>query len=388
MGVTVRQKSKGKGKPWWVFVIHNGNRTSRQVGTKDAAKEVAKQIEVKLHLGEFGFEQEKAAPTFKEYADSWINTTIQATCKESTVSAYRDILRLYVLPVFGNLNVKDITRGKVKDFLLGKINDGYANSTVGHMKNAVSGVLNKALDDEVISANPTYRLGKIANGTVRKEVMDPLTSDELKKLLDTVQAHYSSHYPLFLLLARTGMRIGEALAVKWDDIDFAGRFIDVKRSIVRGSISTPKSGKSRRVDMSLQLTEALRRHSLESKKKALALGLGSTPEYVFTNDQGGMIDKNNWRRRTFKKALGKAGLRRIRIHDLRHTYATLRVFKGDNIADISNQLGHHSVKLTMDVYFHWIPGKKKSEVDGLDDSFLLHPNAPLPHPDTLQKERG
>jgi integrase len=60
-------------------------------------------------------------------------------------------------------------------------------------------------------------------------------------------------------------------------------------------------------------------------------------------------------------------IRAIRIHDLRHTYATLRISKGDNMADVSNQLGHHSVKLTMDVYYHWIPGKKKAEVDELDN---------------------
>ena len=65
--------------------------------------------------------------------------------------------------------------------------------------------------------------------------------------------------------------------------------------------------------------------------------------------------------------LKKAKLRQIRIHDARHTYATLRISKGDNIADVSKQLGHYSVRLTMDVYYHWLPGNKKSEVDALDD---------------------
>lgn len=114
----------------------------------------------------------------------------------------------------------------------------------------------------------------------------------------------------------------------------------------------------------------------------MALGLGDAPEYLFTivkktngddengenekNERVGFIDVNNWRKR-FNKALEKAKLRRIRPHDLRHTYATLRISKGDNIADVSKQLGHHSVKLTMDVYYHWLPGNKKSEVDALDD---------------------
>ena len=69
-------------------------------------------------------------------------------------------------------------------------------------------------------------------------------------MLDSVEAHFREHHPLFLLLARTGMRIGEALALQWDDIDFQGRFIGVKRSVVMGRISTPKSGKVRDADMS------------------------------------------------------------------------------------------------------------------------------------------
>ena len=83
----------------------------------------------------------------------------------------------------------------------------------------------------------------------------------------------------------------------------------------------------------------------------------------------------------------KAELGRIRIHDLRHTYATLRISKGDNIADVSKQLGHHSVKLTLDIYYHWIPGKKKSEVDKLDDPTFLHLSAPYTHPTVAENKK-
>jgi len=383
MGVTVRQKTRGKGKPWWVFISHNGKRTSRMVGDKSAAEAVASKIRAKLQLGDFGFEQErKRDATFREYADSWITTTIPATCKESTLHSYDDILRIHVLPVFGHLKVRDITRGRIKDFLAHKVNEGFANSTVIHMKNALSGILNKAVDDEVVTTNPVLRLGKIAKGKSRSEDIAPLTRDECKALLDKVKTHFARDYPLFVLLARTGMRIGEALGLQWGDIDFNGRFITVERGLARMKIETPKSGKSRRVDMSPQLTDALRVLKLECKKKGLALGLGDAPEYVFNNEKGGFIDVNNWRRRVFNKALEKAGLRKIRIHDLRHTYATLRLSKGDNITDVSNQLGHHSVKLTLDIYNHWLPGKKKSEVDALDDERV---DAPYPHPKEIEE---
>jgi len=385
MGVRVRQKVKGKGNPWWVFITHNGKRTSRKVGDKKAADAVASTIRAKLQLGEFGFDEPKPAPTFKEYADSWIKITVPATCKESTVQDYKIILRLHVLPAFGDLRITDINRGKVKDFLLDKVNSGYAKSTASHMKDVISGVLNKALDDEIIQSNPALQLGKnILKTKDQKKHINALTPEELKQLLETVSEHFPGHYALFLLLARTGMRIGEALALQWEDINFDKRFIEVKRSVYRDKISTPKNGKTRLVDMSLQLAKALKTH-----KKGFKLGLagkkGGNAQFVFTNRNGNIIDKDNWRRRVFTKAVQKAEIKRVRIHDLRHTYATLRISKGDNIADVSNQLGHHSVKLTMDVYYQWFPGKKKSEVDGLDDPSLTLPNAPYAHPEAKKE---
>jgi integrase len=87
--------------------------------------------------------------------------------------------------------------------------------------------------------------------------------------------------------------------------------------------------------------------------QGMILGLGDKPEYVFTNANGGFIVLNNWRKRIFWKALEKAELRRIRIHDIRHTYTSLRINKGDNIADVSKQLGHHSATFTMKIYDKW-----------------------------------
>jgi len=244
MGVRVRQKTKGKGNPWWVFISHNGKRTSRKVGDKKAADAVASTIRAKLQLGEFGFEDPKSVPTFKEYADSWIKTTVPATCKESTVRDYQDILRLHVLSVFSDLKVTNITRGVVKNFLLKKLNRGYATSTVAHFRNCLSGVFNLALDNEIVQANRAQRLGRgFLKAKDHKEDINALTADELSLLLDTANEHFPGHYPLFLLLVRTGLRIGEALALRWGDVDFNGRFIEVKRSVVRGRISTPKNGK-------------------------------------------------------------------------------------------------------------------------------------------------
>ena len=111
MGVRVRQKTKGKGQPWWVFVSHNGQRTSRKVGDKKAAEKVASTIRAKLKFGEFDFEEPKRAATFKEYAKLWLS--LPHDWKESTRENY---LNNYIYPVFGSTPINKIRRKDLKSF--------------------------------------------------------------------------------------------------------------------------------------------------------------------------------------------------------------------------------------------------------------------------------
>ena len=180
-------------------------------------------------------------------------------------------------------------------------------------------------------------------------------------------SHFPAHYPLSLTLARTGMRVGGALAMQWGDIDFHGRFINIQRGFSRGKIETPKSGKSRRVDMSLQLTETLMGLRHQRKIEAVKEGWGKVPEWIFLSQDGTPLDSSHWRSRVFIKALEKAGLRKIRIHDLRHSYASLLIQAGESLAYVRDQLGHHSIKVIVDVYGHLAPEGNKEAVDRLAD---------------------
>jgi integrase len=105
----------------------------------------------------------------------------------------------------------------------------------------------------------------------------------------------------------------------------------MEHSETEDCLTAPKNGGTRRVDMSKALAKTLRRYLTERKKKALKKGWGEPPECLFYNEEGGPIDIDNLRKRVFYKCLEKAGLRRITLHDLRHSYATLRIMKGDNI---------------------------------------------------------
>jgi integrase len=369
MAVKVRERPKGSGI-YWIFIDHQGKRKSKKIGRdKRLAQEAAKKIEAKLVLGDFGLEndEESRIPTFGDYAQSWITVTVPATCKPSTLSDYGGILTNHVLPVFGKKSIKDINRLMVKKFLMQKAEKGLAPSTVSNMKSAISGVFNLAIDDDVIAANPAHRLGKIFRVKNLQEEIDPLTREELASLLQAFRDYYPGHYPLALTIARTGLRLGEAIALKWGDIDFKGRFIIVQRSYSRGKTETPKSGKSRRVDMSKQLTETLIGLRRQRKLDTLKQGWRQMPDWIFINNRGEPLDINNWRKRVFYRALEKAGLRRIRIHDLRHTYASLLIQAGESLPYVRDQLGHHSISVTVDIYGHLAPEGNKEAVDKLDD---------------------
>jgi len=382
MGVKVREKIKGSGE-WWVFINHHGRRKAKKIGKdKKVAEDIAKKIEAGLVLGKVNLGNEgpkKNYPLFMEYAATWIKVIIPATCKPSTLRDYKGILKNHVLPEFGEKPVDEITRLMVKRFLMKKINEGFASSTVTHIKNAISGVLNLALDDEMIFSNPAHSIGKIFKKQQQKLAIRPYTSLELISLLDSVKKHCPEQYPMYLTMARTGIRLGECLGIQWKDIDFRNRFIHIQRGFSKGRVETPKSGQDRKVDMSLQLTDVLKNLLHQRKIDSLNKGWNKVPDWVFI-DKNGKPFHERYPRSIFYKAIEKAGLRKVRVHDLRHTYATLRITKGDNVADVSKQLGHHSVKFTTDIYYHWVPGGNKREVDGLDDFVVMKPSATYTQP--------
>lgn len=381
MGVIVRQKEPGRGKPWWVFIAHNGKRTSRKVGDKQAAEKVASKIRAELKLGEFNLD-EKRIPLFKHCAKGWIETTVPANCKATTAGDYEALLDNHILDEFGDIPVDKITRGMIKRFLQDKFKSGVSASTVKHIKSCISGVFNCVVDDDLIPANPCHRLGKTHRTEQVNNSVNPLSRKELTLLLKAFKKHYRKDYPLALLLARTGMRIGEGLALQWGDVDFNSRFITVQRSITnRGKIETPKNDKSRRVDMSKQLAQTLLDLKHQRKLETVKKGWGQMPEWIFINKDGNPLDKNNWRKRVFEKALEKAKLRKIRVHDMRHTYASLLLEANESLAYIRDQLGHHSIKVTVDIYGHLTPGGNKDAVDRLDDDdFFVLSSAPQVHP--------
>jgi len=365
MGVKLKQKDGA----WWLFINHNGLRKAKKIGSdKRVALDVKKKVEAKLALGDFSLDEQKAVPTFGEYAERWIATVVPALNKSGTLRNYRMTLNKHIMPVFGKMKISEINRFSIKEFLLDKTNQGYSASVVRNLKNIISGILGIAVDEETIETNPSYRLGKLKS-KVEPKAIEPLSREELAHLLDAFKKYYPQDYPMALTLARTGMRFGELLGLKWGDIDFHGSFINIQRSLSKSRIEeTPKSGKSRRVDMSKQLCEVLKDLLKQRKRQTLKAGWRELPEFVFINTQGKPLDDSHWRERTFEKALAKAGMRRIKVHTLRHTYASLLIQNGESLFYVQKQLGHSSISITCDTYGHLSPQGNHDAVNRLDDN--------------------
>ena len=163
-------------------------------------------------------------------------------CKGTTASDYKALLDNHILDEFGDTPVNKITREMIKRFLQCKFKSGVSASTVKLIKSCISEVFNCAVDDVLILSNPCHRLGKIHRTAQINSNVSPLSRKELTLLLKAFKNHYSKHYALALLLARTGTRIGEALALQWGDIDFKSWLITVQRSITnKGKIEIPKN---------------------------------------------------------------------------------------------------------------------------------------------------
>ena len=371
MGVKVRQKIKGRGKPWWVFAAHNGKRWSKMVGDKAAADALASKLREKIKKGEWKLDSdEKEIPTFGNYARDFLDNV---TClKHSTMASYKGILRNH-LNSLHDQPLDEIKRADIKDLITTKQKEGQLSpGTVKNIQRFVSRVFSDALEDELITAHPAEKMGKHITSKEQKNEINPLTREEAKVFLEAVQTHYPRYYPFFLCALRTGMRLGELLALQWGDIDCHGGFIEVRRSFTRGHYTTPKNGKTRRIDMSPQLADTLKELKTERKRETLAKGWREMPELVFVDHSGGMVNGDVLRRRVYHPALEKAGLRHVRIHDLRHSLASMLIQNGENLAYVRDQLGHSSIKITVDIYGHLEPGKNRGAMAKLDDDFSTY----------------
>ena len=391
----------------------NGQRRANFFGKdKRKAKAFADKLEARLKWAEQSGEPivlsqpDQAMPTVKTYLEDWLNTYAKVHCKPSTYRGYKRSVEKQLIPAFGQHQLHTLKREHVKRFVASKAEELVSRAkkpkknkpaeVIPPRKKArwtIQGYLvplkaayNQAIEDGLVALNPASRLGRLFRGSQeRRAHIQPLTREEVATLLREVENRYPVLSPVLLCGVRAGLRMGELIGLQWGVVDFHSGFLEVRRAVVLGEVTSTKNHKIRRVDMSPQLAETLKRLKEVRQLEAMAHG-NAMSEWVFLSPEGNRWDERNLRRGWYR-LLSQAGIRRVRFHDLRHTWVSLLIQTGAHAKYIQEQAGHSSIQVTMDTYGHLFPSGNRGLVSRLDEPGPNAESATQPQPERAAAEQ-
>src|SRR5450755_2530653 len=299
----------------------------------------------------------RTGATFADAAAEWLRYVEQdRRRKPSTVAGYDSIVRSQLLPTFGSVAIESITPSAIEEWL-GSMNQ--AASTRIKSLVLMHGIFQRARKVWSLASNPVADVEKPP--LTRSGDIQVYSPEEVWALVRAAGAELDG--ALYLTAAFTGLRMGELLALRWRDVDFAGSTVRVRASFYNGNLSTPKSGKVRAVPLAPDVATAL----AQLGRRENWVG---DDDLVFAGEGGDHLDASALRRR-YKTALAAASLRRLRFHDLRHTFGTRMIAKAD-IRRVQEWMGHADIQTTMR-YLHFAPRAEDARL--VAEAFAVSPRA-------------
>lgn len=345
---------KKRGDTWYAYWRdQSGRQKAKSIGTRKKDAE-AYLVRVQKEVNENTF-QEIRKISFPEYAEKWFEDYASIQVKPSTLHNQKYLIHGSFIPFFGEVQLASITASDIQNYVSSRMKEGRSPSTVQKGLTLLKTMFKWAVEWNYLKTNPAANVKAPRKERVE---MDFLTPEEIRVFLDALDEKWK---PLFYTAIFTGMRLGELLALQWSDIDWNSSTIRVCRSVWHGRFQEPKTKSSyRAIGMSPSLESTLKRYQAFTPPNEFNL--------VFCTSTGKPLDDHNLRSRVFHPTLEKAGLRRIRIHDLRHTYASLLIHQGENLKYVQQQLGHSSITTTVDRYGHLMPEVRKNASEKLDST--------------------
>ena len=306
-------------------------------------------------------------PTLREWSQIWLESYCKGIIRDSTYENYEFFFERYLNPRIGEVQLRSMTtiicqqvlmdlytHGRLIDTSKGKAGTGYSLKTVKNVKIAFQACLQKAEDEELILKNPVkgVKLPKL-----QKKEMQTLKLNELSAFLNETIA--SDCYEFYFLEITTGLRLGEILALEWEDLDEKNKTIRVNKQVRRSKngleVSTPKTQASIRTisisDECLRLLKGLRSRQPVGTK------------LMFPSPVSGTYYDPKTITHRLHRIQKRAGVPQIRFHDLRHSFATLSIEQGMDIKTISHMLGHTDAGFTMNTYMHVTDAMQQNVAD-------------------------
>ncbi len=329
-----------------------GRQRWRSARTLTEARALKAALKADVERGEY---RELSRTTFAAYAAEWIETYTGRTGKgirASTLGDYRRDLAGRAVPYFGKKRLVEIEPRHIKAFAKTLKDEGLADTTVRRIIAPLKALFATAKEEGLIRSHPAEGIRLAGGRSKRGEAVRALSEGELAVLLEEVPEEWRL---LIDFLSQTGLRIGEAVELRWGDLDLGRRRAKVSRAWYEGRVEEPKSSYGVRA---IPLSEGLSQRLWEWRKASAATADG---DLVFPGSTGRRLQAGNLRSRTLKPAAVRAGLvdeeggTWVGFHSLRHTCATRYFRAGANVKQVQAILGHHSPAFTLERYVHLLP---------------------------------
>lgn len=360
-GSVFRRTSDGR---WSASITLPGGRRKHFLG-KDR-DEVVRRQRAALKGQDDGLPVITERQTVAQFMQRWLKSA-KPSLRIRTWDRYEQYVRLHVTPSLGKIQLANLTPLHLQRLYSQKIEAGLSPTTVRHLHAMLHRALKQGVRWNVLQRNVA---DFVDAPRVEHHEIATLSARQASELLTA--AHGDRLEALYVMAVTTGMREGELLGVRWKDVD-----LDRASVQVRGTMQATKDGlrfaetktrSSRRpVMLPARTVEALRRHRAAQAEERLRMGAAwEDNDLVFANQAGRPIAAGNLLKRSFEPLLAKAGLPRIRFHDLRHTAATLLMEQGVHAKVVQEMLGHTRISTTLDLYSHVTPTMQRQAADAFD----------------------
>jgi len=355
------------GRYWGRYTVHTANGPKQKAVYGRTRAEAAEKLTKAMSDRGGGLVFDVGNLSLGDYLDRWLSD-IRDTVRQRTWERYEQIVRVHLKPTLGRIKLKNLTPTHVRGLYREKLDSGSSPRTVQYIHTTLSKALKDAQTDGLISRNVTQ--GVKAPRPVKKEIR-PLSPDQTQVYLRT--ACGDRFEALYVLAIHCGLREGELLGLKWDDMNLEVGTLQVRRTLSETrtghKFEAPKNGKGRSIKLTRDAVEALRGH-LKRQLEEIEAARDYYQDHglVFASHKGTTMSASNLTARSFKPILKRAGLPDMRLHDLRHTCATLLLTRGVHPKFVQELLGHATISITLDTYSHVIPSMSDQTATAMEEA--------------------
>ena len=351
------------------YTVETATGAKRKTVYAKTRKEVSEKLTVALADASKGITAGGGPKTVEAFLTSWLENSVRGSVRKSTYDRNESLCRVHLIPTLGRKKLKTLGAADVAGFYRSRLDSGCSAASVHKMHETLHKALKQAVRWGYMTKNPA---DDVDAPRVHTEEVHPLTRDEARRFLKVVRGDRLE--ALYVVALHTGMRQGELLALRWEDVDIEEKTLTVRRTITKdgGKLLTgpTKTAKGRRtVKLTRDAAEALRKHLTRQLEEIDGLGDHYQPGgLVFATTKGTLLNPTNLRKRSFAPLLVRADLPHQTFHQLRHTAATILLLKNVNPKIVSEMLGHASIAITLDTYSHVLPNMQDSAVAAMEEA--------------------